>query len=183
MKDSVYATAISDLKKFGVKILGYVYTSYTNRPASAVRLDINNWKTWFKPDGIFFDEMTNDNVTSHINYYTNLDIYAKSKGYKFTVGNPGSAVPLGYLEAVDTVMIYESNSYPNNNQVCNPTYKNISGKEALGMFPYNVPILNESAILAAKKCVGYIYVTNDSGANPWDTLPPYLESLFEILSR
>ena len=27
--------------------------------------------------------------------------------------------------------------------------------------------------LAASRNVGYIYVTNDSGANPWDTLPSY----------
>lgn len=182
-KDFIYATAISNLKKAGIKTLGYVYTNYTRRARKVVQTDMNNWKAWYKPHGIFFDEMTNDNVTSHINYYAALDAYAKKQGYSFTVGNPGSNVPLGYFEAVDTVMIYESSSYPSDNAVCNPKYNSLPGREALGMFPYNVPTLNETAILAAKECLGFIYATDDSGANPWDSLPPYLKSLFEILSR
>lgn len=182
-KDSIYATAISDLKKTGVKTLGYVYTNYTKRSKSSVKKDIDNWKRWFQPAGIFFDEMTNDNVASHIDYYANLDTYAKSKGFTFTVGNPGSNVPLPYFETVDTIMIYESESYPDNRTVCNPMYKGLPGREALGMFPYNVGTLDEAKILMAKECIGYIYLTNDAGANPWDTLPPYLKNLFEILSR
>lgn len=173
-------TAISNVKKAGVNILGYVYTNYTRRSMSKVRGDIDNWKRWYNPHGIFFDEMTNDDVGSHISYYQNLDSYAKSKGFIFTVGNPGTQVPRMYFSAVDTVMIYESQGYPPDEVTCKPSNKNT---EALGIFPYNVPELNATNILRTKECIGYIYVTNDSGVNPWDTLPPYLVDLFELLSR
>jgi hypothetical protein len=181
--DANFVTAISSLMSIGIKTLGYISTNYSKRPADTVRMEMRTWKSWYATNGIFLDEMTSMPSSSLYKYYSDLDDYAKSLRFEFTVGNPGTDIPLEYLQSVDTAMIYESSGFNNTKGICSSKYKSLQGKEALGIFPYNVPQLNERLILQAKKCVGYIYVTNDAGSNPWDTLPPYLKKLFEILSR
>jgi len=180
--DINYVQAINMLKSNGIHTLGYVLTNYTKRDISLAKQDVDNWKTLYETEGIFFDEMTNEKNANFISYYTQLDNYAKEKEFKFTVGNPGTDVDISYIGTVDTIMIYElSGSFPTINQYCG-IHANYPKKQ-WGIFPYNLPSVTDiqEKILAAKNCVGFIYVTDDYGANPWDTLPSYLKELFSLL--
>lgn len=180
--DTSYAEAINMLKTKGIHTLGYVSTNYTNRDISLVKHDVDVWKTLYTPEGIFFDEMTNEKNVNYVDYYKQLDNYAKGKGFIFTVGNPGTDIDLTYVDTVDTIMIYElSGTFPTFNQYCG-VHANYP-KEKWGIFPYNLPSITDiqESILDAKKCIGFIYVTDDYGANPWDTLPSYLKELFSLL--
>lgn len=123
-----------------------------------------------------------DSTPAHIKCYTNLDTFAKWKGYTLTVGNPGTGVALEYFKAVDTI-IYDNGSFPSENIICNIKYQCLPEPKALGILSYNVLTLNKTAIMNAKNFVGYIYVTDDGDSNPWDTLPAYLSQLFESLTR
>jgi Spherulation-specific family 4 len=93
-----------------VKVLGYVYTSQTNRPLTSVYTSINGWlnvrngKTHY--DGIFFDETTRDCGTStqpmlYRDYYRTLREYVWNKIptiQDVVVNNPGTAINTCYLE-------------------------------------------------------------------------------------
>jgi len=180
--DANYASGINLLKKNGIHTLGYVATNYSKRDISLVKQDVDYWKTFYKPEGIFFDEMSNGNIANQVNYYAQLQTYAKGKQFTFTVGNPGTDIDLAYVNTLDTIMIYESSgSFPSFSQYCG-VHANYP-KNKWGIFPYNLPSLVNirENILAAKNCVGFIYATDDLGINPWDKLPSYLKELFSLL--
>jgi len=180
-KDANYINAIRDLHAIGIKTLGYVSTNYTRRSATAVRADVDRWKQLYSPTGIFFDEMAYDNVDSKVQYYQNLNNYAKSQGYTFTVGNPGTRTIARYFNTVDNIVVFESDTgFPANDLICSQD-TNGKGRQSVSILPYNIGSLNTGAVTDAKACAGFIYVTNDSEINPWDTLPSYLTQLFGIL--
>ena len=55
---SGYANAIPDLIAAGVKVIGYVYTSYGARAAAEAQADIDRWRSFYPAvSGIVFDEM------------------------------------------------------------------------------------------------------------------------------
>ena len=179
--DSNYMSAINKLKEAGVKTLGYVRTNYGKQSISTVKSDINKWKSFYNPRGIFFDEMANTKSSSLIKYYKDINDYAKgTKGFEFTVGNPGIDTIPEYVNTVDTIMIYETDTgFPSNSSYSG--WHDSYPKEKWGIFPFNLPNLEVAKILDAKKHVGFIYLTNDKLPNPWDSLPPYLDTLFGLL--
>ncbi|ODM95148.1 Spherulin-4 [Orchesella cincta] len=180
-KDANYINAIRDLHAAGIKTLGYVLTNYTQRSEAAVKADVDRWKQLYQPTGIFFDEMAYDDVNSKVQYYQNLNNYAKSQGYTFTVGNPGTRTVPRYFNTVDNIVVFESDTgFPSTDLICSQD-TNGKGRSSVSILPYNIGSLNTGAVTEAKTCAGFIYVTNDSGINPWDTLPGYLTQLFGVL--
>jgi hypothetical protein len=51
-----------------------------------------------------------------------------------------------------------------------------------GVIPYGVSALDPAFVAAARAKVGYIYVTNDSLPNPWDSVPVYFKDLVAQLA-
>jgi hypothetical protein len=172
--DSTYASKITQLRTANVSVLGYVYTSYGARTLSAVQADIDKYKTFYPNiDGIFLDEQSA--TAGQESYYATLTNYAKSKGFSFTVGNPGtSSVSPTYLNSVDTVLIYENSGTPDLAAFQSWTSY---PRQQLGMIPYNVSSYPGSWVSSASVIAGWIYVTNDILPNPWDTVSPYMTNL------
>ncbi len=84
-----YAAGIAKLTAAGVKVIGYVHTSWGARAAGELQAEMGQWKSWYPGvTGIFFDEMAN--AAGHESYYAGLTSYAKGHGFDFTIGNPGS---------------------------------------------------------------------------------------------
>ncbi len=172
-QDSNYASGIARLQSAGVIVLGYVSTAYTNRDLSAVKADMDSWNSWYPDvDGIFFDEQTN--WAGQEWYYEQADSYAKSKGFTFTVGNPGANSLPSYLGTVDVVLIYESPGLP---YLSNYQSWSSADNNKLGMIPFGVGSMPQQWVEDASELVGWIYVTNDVLPNPWDSLPPYFDEL------
>ncbi len=122
-----FANGIQNLNNNGLTVLGYVYTSYCQRPLSEAESDINLYAEWYKSyglTGIFFDEMAypTDNVSpcdagvTAMDYYNTLTDYAVNiEGFHFTVGNPGDDVNSSYMNTVGTINIFENNFLPSSN--------------------------------------------------------------------
>jgi hypothetical protein len=169
-----YVNGIAALGQAGVRVLGYVSTSYTRRSEAAVQADIDSYRQWYpQTTGIFFDEQSSS--PGGEDYYTRVTAYAHSKGFTFTVGNPGSDSSPTYVGTVDLILIYENGG--------EPSVLSIAGWHAsydrhnFGIIPYGVPTLDTAFVANAKASVGYIYVTNDVLPNPWDSVPPYFRDL------
>lgn len=179
--DTNYVNGIRDLHSAGIKTLGYVRTDYTKQNQSIVKADVDKYNNWYQTNGIFFDEMAYDDVSAKIQYYKDIDNYAKSKGFTFTVGT--RTVPQ-YFNTVDNIVIFETDTgYPSANLICSQN-TNGKGRKSVSILAYNIGNIDVTAVTNTKPCAGYIYVTNDYGSNPWDTLPvEYLEVLFEVLSQ
>src|SRR5215510_1813668 len=104
-----YVNGVGKLKAAGIKMIGYVYTSYGSRDPVACKAEIDKYKTWYNVDGIFFDEMSN--TAGKEQYYKDLTAYVKSKAMTITIGNPGTSTRESFVGSVDTILIYESGGY------------------------------------------------------------------------
>jgi hypothetical protein len=113
-------------------------------------------------------------------YYAGLTAYAKSHGFDFTIGNPGSDSRASYVGTVDVMLIYESDGLPTATRLAgwHATYD----KKNFGIIPYAVS-MDTAFVQAAKQAVGYIYLQNDTLPNPWDTVPSYFGALVAELGR
>src|SRR5438445_2610080 len=72
-----FTSAITAMKAAGIKVLGYVFTSYGTRPIASVEADIDKYVTFY-PDiiGINFDEFATS--AGQEAYYGSINTYAKS---------------------------------------------------------------------------------------------------------
>jgi hypothetical protein len=175
---SDYMAGISKLTDAGVKVIGYVFTSYGARPAADVQADMARWRSLYPGvSGIFFDEMVNK--PGQESYYKGLTQAAKASGLNFTIGNPGSDGGPSYVGTVDTILVYESPGLPSAGALGG--WHTSHDRQNFGIIPYGIPAMDAGFVAAAKRTCGYIFLQNDVLPNPWDTLPPYFDQLVAAL--
>lgn len=176
-QDSNFVNGINKLKSAGCLVIGYVYTSYAARSITQVKAEVDKYKSWYSVNGIFLDEMKNTSGSEQ--YYKDITSYVKSLGMTYVVGNPGTSTTPAYAASVDNVLIYESSGLPSISTVQSRT--DFTHPERYGIIPYGVPTLDPNYVKQVKPYVGLIYITNDSGSNPWDSLAQYLEQLIQAI--
>ncbi|MGQ0795298.1 MAG: spherulation-specific family 4 protein, partial [Nitrosopumilaceae archaeon] len=176
-QSQTFVNGINNLKAAGIIVLGYLPTNYAARSSVSVMGDIDKYDNWYPVDGVKFDEMTN--TPGNETYYSDLTAYAKSKGFTLVVGNPGTDVPASYIGIVDNLTIFENGYLPTLSYLggwhTNYDKMNFSSES------YNISTLDEDFVTAASQYVGYLYLTNDTLPNPWDTTSVYLNDLFATL--
>lgn len=183
--DSNYTTAVNSLRSAGGRVISYISTSYTDRPIAQVKADILKYHSLYQTDGYFLDELTNTNGAAEVNYYAEVYSYIKSLNPSYrVVGNPGTNTQESYVTTptVDTVITFE-NSSGYAGWTPSPWMSNYATRR-FSNIPY--AIADEAGMQAAvtaatNKRVGYLYVTDDSGANPWDRLPTYWEAELDTI--
>jgi len=175
-----YFRAVTGLRNAGGLVIGYVYSSYTSRSIAEVKTDIDRYHSFYTIDGIFVDEMSNDSDTAHLAYYEELYRYIKNKRQSYlVVGNPGINTTANYLlqPAADALVTFESNAgYA---QYMPDPWTQTLPPIAFSHLCYAVApaaTMTNYVQLAVTRNAGYIYVTDDSGGNPWDRLPAYWET-------
>jgi hypothetical protein len=175
--DPAYTAVIDDLRAAGGKVIGYVHTTYTDRSLSEVQADVDDFLAFYNLDGVFIDEMTNDSTSPHLDYYAALYAYIKSQGPALlVVGNPGTQTEEAYLlrPCADRLVTFEHHTgYPG---YVPDTWVNNWPADRFVHLMYDVgsaATMQSFVNLAAQRNAGAVYVTDDQGANPWDTLPAY----------
>jgi hypothetical protein len=177
-KDPEFAKGIATLDAAGIVVLAYVATTYGKKAKALVQGEIDAYQGFYPGlKGIFFDEMSN--TPGDEAYYEGLDMYTKGKGYSVTVGNPGTDTPASFVGILDTVLIYESAGLPAVGSL--GVFSGQFDKSYFGVIPYGVPAVDTAFVAAARAKVGFIYLTDDTVPNPWDTLPAYFPALLAAL--
>ena len=172
-----YAKALSDLRAAGGQVVGYVYTQYGQRAVEAVKADMQRWHQLYPLDGFFVDEMANSPSPTLLKYYAALLLYARELNPAYRViANPGTNTDESYLKqsTADVLVIFENDAGYANFAPAAWTKK--YPPSAFGHLAYAIATADQMTNvvqLAAARRAGFIYVTDDSGANPWDTLPSY----------
>ncbi|WP_280152114.1 spherulation-specific family 4 protein [Piscinibacter sp. XHJ-5] len=174
-KDESYADAVEKLHLSGGKIIGYVDTGYATRDKNVVLSEIAKYKKWYGVDGVFLDQMTDD--VAHVTYYADLYNYIKAIYSGFhVVGNAGKNTVEQYasLPAVDTIVVFEG-AYKSFTQYVPRSWMQSYGRERFAYLVYSASSasMKEVANHAVTHNIGYVYATDDSPDNPWNTLPPY----------
>jgi spherulation-specific family 4 protein len=175
--DPNYVSGIAALQRAGVTVLGYDHTSYGARPLADVENDALLYHQWYRVDGVFFDEMAN--TAGHEQYYSSASTYAKSLSMRLTIGNTGTDTVPSYVGTVDSMVIYESRGYPPLSRFGG--WHTSYPKATWGSISYATPALNAGKVCGIARVAGYIYVTNDTLPNPYDTLPRYFETYINVL--
>jgi hypothetical protein len=177
-QDPNYVEGVNSLRSAGVVVLGYDHTSYAARSLSDVIGDINSYKSWYNVSGIFFDEMSN--VPGNEAYYSSLNDYSKSIGLSFTVGNPGSSVPLSYLGTLDVIVVDENQGVPNSTSLVSMA----SGmpKNNFAVIAYGVNVWNGSSASNIFNYASYVYITNNTLPNPYGALSGDFSKLVALLA-
>jgi len=171
--NSDYTTAVDAFRAAGGKVVGYAHTSYGARSQAEVLSEVASYANFYNIDGIFLDEMSNKSVD--LAYYHSLYSSIKLTNPRYRIfGNPGTNTLESYLTVADVLVTFE-------NQTGYDTYTpdawtNNYTADHFAHLLYNVK--DETAMLAnvalaADRNVGYLYITNDTLPNPWDTLPHY----------
>lgn len=71
--------------------------------------DIKRWNSYYKIDGIFFDEMSNTASQRNLNYYKKLYSSVKSLHPDWIViGNPGTRTDSKFFSYTDIMVTFES---------------------------------------------------------------------------
>jgi hypothetical protein len=173
-----YTSGIAGLVANGVKVVGYVHTSYGARAPADVQADIDRWHAFYpQVTGIFFDEQSH--TMGYEGYYKDLSAYAKSHGFDFTVGNPGQDTEPTFVGTVDAILIYEGPGLPAVSDLGG--WHGSYDRRNFGVIPYGVPAVDATFVRGARDRVGYIYIQSDVLPNPWDSVPDYLNALLDAL--
>jgi hypothetical protein len=185
--DNNYVSAVNAFRTAGGRVIGYVYSSYNERPLQQVLDDIDQYEDWYNVDGIFVDEMSNTGPAERLNYYRDIYNHVKSIDPDWEVmGNPGTATIEQYLTwpTADRLMVFENvgSSYPSytpsswNFNYDRTNFVHLVHTEA------SADEMRDHLARAVARNAGGIYVTDDVMANPWDRLPNYWPQLVDAVA-
>jgi len=166
--DSNYVQGVKNFQAAGIIVLGYVATGYASHAMSNLDAEINSYWNLYRVNGIFFDEMANNQGNE--NYYSTLNTYVKSLGMTMTMGNPGTSVPSSYIGTLDSLCIFEQGGLPTLSYLSSYSGHPKSNFAYIGL---SVSSLSTSYETSSSNYVQWIYITDAGGGNPYNVLPSY----------
>lgn len=186
-----YNAIISDIKNAGGNVIGYIPSTFGNRPAGDIVADVQLYRSLYGEgafDGFFIDEFSNDpgDLGVHRSVYNDIKGIDPSLSI---VANPGLAVPESFFSVTqptaDTVVVFENfaSSYPSNDP---PAFYDNLDSSRLAQIVHTVPTsgdIDETVTQIIDQAVsentGWIFATDDTLPNPFDTLPSFFDSLVD----
>jgi hypothetical protein len=189
--DGNYAAAIRLLKAAGAKVVGYVSTDYATRAKEEVLADVVAWQKLYVSDpvdGIFLDEQPWATGTNNVNVklYQEYTDYCHERGLYPVVANPGTNQQGAWFagKTADIIVVHENNAWPAENDMAG----NFTGGHAdygyvsRAAMVYGQATLDAYKLRRLRRYVNWVYVTNDGGGNPWDTVSSHLAALYAALA-
>ncbi len=173
--DANFTVAIKRLQGAGAHVFAYVRLNYGAQTLAQIQADLDGWKALYPGvQHIFFDEFPYQATTTNKALLTAALQYARSLGYRWTIGNPGALAESAWYDAryVDTLIVTEGASYPTEAVLRG----NFGGghsdypQGSRGAIVY-AQTLDTAQVAMMTKYLGLICVTNDVLPNPFDALP------------
>ena len=172
--------------EYPITLVGYVYTSYGQRPLQQVKSEIDRWIDFYPGlQGIFLDEQASDREKT--GYYRQLYQYVRTTlDLSLVVSNPGTICAEVYFTepVADIICLYEGPKTVD--AVSFPIWIDRYPDVEVALLPYEVDTI-QSILgwldLATKKRFTRFYATDDRRNNPWDRLPSYWEQLVDATQK
>ena len=173
---SDWTTVISNAVSRGIRVYGYVYTSYGNRNGAEVDSAVATWiRLYPQIHGIFLDETASG--SDRLSYYQARYNYIKSLAINLAVViNPGTITDEGYMGVSDVNTMFEG-TYNSWNSVQFPAWISRYPQNKFSAIIYGVPGENDMRNVlstAVSRNIGTIFVTN--GSSPSAPLPIYFQA-------
>jgi len=174
-------------------LVGYIATDYGNRDINVVRAEMTRysdaayWRgTSVRLDGFFFDEMSND--LGDVGYYRQLRDHARSLAAgNLLIGNPGiytygnssgqtTYTAADYGAVFDVLVLHEASDLAINRDYEAPDWLGNANAAAVSFIAYGTPTAMRTRVAMSRmlaRNTQYLYVTDDTAANPYDQLPGF----------
>jgi len=173
--DPFFSDVISKLRRDGKTPIGYVYTSWGERPLTEVKADIDRWLEFYpEVSGFFFDEVLLD--TDKLSYYREIYSYVKSKGRYAVVLNPGTLPTNEFFSISDLIVVFEAD------------YSKLKGFTASPYVEKSACVVTDVPETEWKKVLNvlkgkcsFVYITSESGSNPYSSLPDFFDDEVETV--
>ena len=171
--DPAFQAAVKKARAAGVTVLGYANTSFGARPAAAVEQDVKNYKAWYGVTSILLDQTATDG--GKLGYYRRLAGFIRSVDTGGAVWlNPGLYPDQRYMAIASVVMAFEG-PYSSYARLRVPAWV---GRYPAAKFAHTIYATPGSRLagavsLARSRHAGWVFVTDRSGANPYDGLPAF----------
>ena len=172
--DPALRRAVSEATEAGSRVIGYIGTNYAQLPAAQARREVQDYRNWYHVRGIFLDQTPTEG-SRQIGYYRDLGRYIHQTipGADIWI-NPGAVPDRSYLSVANTVMIFEG-SYASYQRLTLPGWVD---RYPPGRFAHTIYAAPASAVpsavrLARERNAGYLFLTPDTGSNPYGALPAY----------
>ena len=168
-----YRAAVRAAQRAGARVLGYVPTTYAQRPAADVMADIDRYASWYRVDGIFLDEASHD--VDQLGYYAALGRHVRAEADRLVVLNPGTVPAPEYFDVADVVVTFEG-PYAGYGAAMKamPDWVRAQPPEHVAHLVYGASRRQAMDTVGHPQKAGYVYVTSGSMPDPWRTVPPYL---------
>jgi hypothetical protein len=178
-----YRAVVSRAQAAGTTVLGYADTDYTQRSISAVETDVARYKSWYHVTGIFLDRVSSD--AAGLPYYRTLAGFVHSTiPGSIVMLNPGTYPDQSYLSVGDILLVYEG-SYADYAGLQVPGWVRDYPASRFAQVVYSTPAadLDGALRLSQGRNAGYIYVTDNSGPDPYGSLPSYWSAEETVIGR
>jgi Spherulation-specific family 4 len=168
-KNTAFVTQFAAARNAGIKLVGYVDTTYGARSAASVKTDIANYKSWYGITSIFFDETpwSCDNTA----YYADLSAVVHANGGT-NIMNPGGSSLSCWGPIGDMIVNFEGSG---------ATYDSWVPDEWTNQYPASKfwhivygtlgPQVAETVSKTKARNAATVFITDDIMPNPFDRMP------------
>jgi hypothetical protein len=164
---------VSRAQAAGVTVLGYSSTVDGQRPIAEVEADVRHYAAWYGVTSIFLDRVSGQ--SAQVPYYQQLADYVHRAHPGAQVWlNPGVYPDQRYMSIGNVVMVFEG-TYAQYQADVVPGWarKYPAARFAHTVYATSQADLANALRLAAGRNAGHVYVTDGTGANPYQALPGY----------
>jgi hypothetical protein len=171
--DPAYRTAIAQAEAAGIRLLGYVSTTWGTRPVDEVLQDVQRYRDWYGVSAIFLDEACS--AKERLPHYRDLSAAIRAGAQDGLVAlNPGVTPDEGYACVADLLLQFEG-PWSGYMGWSPPAWQADYPRDRFWHVVYDTPARRLAPALAhATTCrAGVVYVTDRRLHNPWDGLPSY----------
>lgn len=175
--DDNYRDVLARARRSKLSLIGYVDLGYAKRPAQGVKADVDQWLALYPGvlDGIFFDQQPSG--AEQVPFVAECFAHARKRIKEARiVSNPGTVCAPEYFDAPGNSIICIHENKDGVDAYNPPPWASRFGSDRIAVLLYDVPggdAWARSLRELSRKRAGYVYVTDHSGANPWDRLPSY----------
>jgi len=171
--DPNYQKQVHEAQAHGIKVLGYVATSYGKKAAPDVEREIDTYERWYGVDGFLLDEAAN--TPDKLPYYASLKSYiVKMNPHAVTVINPGTQTIEGYMAVADVIIDFEGSYTDYKNNYVPQDWRSKYSNDRFWHIVYSAATVDEMMAvvgLAKGRNAGWVYVTSEKMPNPYGALP------------
>ena len=164
-----FAAVVDALRAAGICVAGYVDTDYGARPVRDVLADVIRHRDWYGDDAVFCDRVASS--TDRLGHYAALAGEARDLGMSTIAFNHGADPAPAYLEYADLLGAFEG-PWPAYVELMIPRWAREQDTGRLFHLVHSVPpeLISTAWDLAAQRNLGCVYITTESGINPWHRL-------------